>query len=410
MNNVVTTEQHTKIHELTKLGSSTSEIARVLGLGKTAVRKYRALAADKLPTSPGEGESQELTNNTWTISLPRTRINSEADLISQCNVDTSVWFVKKLWLRVVDKTIETDPFYEVKASLERKVVLTSARKELESLKEDSKIEFPALIPLHLPSSSGNMLEVTIPDLHVGKLAWGEETGYADYDSKIACDVFKTALDTLIDRTSHYDYEQIIFPIGNDLLNCDSKVNTTTGGTPQDVDSRYQKTFRTARLLITDAIHKLRKIAPVKVLTVPGNHDSETTWHMGDSLECLFHETGDVDVNNSPNCRKYTQFGYVMLLFTHGEKVKRDDYPLIMATEQPVMFGSTKFREVHTGHLHQVGLIEKHGVRMRILPSLAGTDYYHATHGFVGNLRQAEAYIWNKDEGLLGTATYTVSNV
>ena len=408
--NVVTQEQHSQILQLTKEGSSASEIARIMGLGKTSVRKYRALSfTDETPVSAVTGETQEITKDTWTITLPRTRVNSEAELIAQCNVDTSIWFVKKLYLRVVDKAPDSEPFYEVKASLERKVKIESVKRELECLKQDAKASFGPLLPIHLPRLSGNMLEVTIPDLHVGKMAWGEETGYADYDTKIACEIFETALSSIISRTQSYDFEQIIFPIGNDLLNCDSKSNMTTGGTPQDVDSRYQKTFRTTRILLTEAINKLRKIAPVKVLTIPGNHDNESSWHLGDSLECLYNATPDVLVDNSPTSRKYTQFGLVMLMHCHGEKGRRQDYPLLMAAEQPLMFGNTKYREVHTAHRHQTEVMEMHGVRVRTLPSLSGSDYYHASNGYTGNLRQAEAFMWNKDEGLLGTAIYTVPN-
>jgi hypothetical protein len=95
----------------------------------------------------------------------------------------------------------------------------------------------------------------------------------------------------------------------------------------------------------------------------------------------------------------------MLMFCHGDGGKRDDYALLMATEKPEMFGRTKFREAHIGHTHQTRLEEKHGVRVRVIPSLSPADDWHSENGFVGNLRSAEAYFWNKKEGLVGTAIY-----
>ena len=44
------------------------------------------------------------------------------------------------------------------------------------------------------------LELTIPDLHLGKLAWGHETGHGDYDVRIAERTFETAVAALIERT------------------------------------------------------------------------------------------------------------------------------------------------------------------------------------------------------------------
>ena len=38
----------------------------------------------------------------------------------------------------------------------------------------------------------------------------------------------------------------------------------------------------------------------------------------------------------------------MLMFTHGDKEKPADMPLIMATEQPEMFARAKHHEVHCG--------------------------------------------------------------
>jgi hypothetical protein len=116
---------------------------------------------------------------------------------------------------------------------------------------------------------------------------------------------------------------------------------------------------------------------------------------------------DVTVDNEPAQRKYVEFGRCMVLLTHGDKGKREDYPLLMATEQPAMFGRTLYREAHTGHLHQTKVQEYHGVRVRILPSLAGADAWHAENGYVGNIRAAEAFVWSADEGLVATAYYTV---
>jgi DNA repair exonuclease SbcCD nuclease subunit len=173
----------------------------------------------------------------------------------------------------------------------------------------------------------------------------------------------------------------------------------------NTDGRYQKTFVIARKMIVRCIERLREIAPVKVLVVPGNHDTRATWHLGDSLECYFHRYDDVEIDNNPTPRKYFQHGNVMLMFTHGDKGKRTDYPLLMATEQRAMWGATKYRETHTGHTHMTKMDEQHGIRVRVLPALCPPDAWHSENGFVGNLRSAEGYVWNNVEGLVTQVFY-----
>ncbi len=356
------------------------------------------------------------------------RVRSLEDLVRVCNIDLAVWEVGKYicnkWevgarvgKKKGDKTMQVTPLFQVKAWLRRKVVIIAAREEVAELIASAKAQISAvrapvvertLSAAVSSSESPYMLEITIPDLHVGKLAWAKETGHENYDTKIALQVFHRALDALLSRTSSYTFHHIVFVVGNDLLNADNKANTTTRGTPQDTDSRFHKTFGYVRRMMTEAIERLRLIAPVVVYIVPGNHDTQAAWHLGDSLECYFHSTPDVTIHNEPTMRKYHQHGKVMLMWTHGDKGRLPDYPLMMAIEQPEMFGATLYREAHTGDKHHLRVQEHHGVRVRISPALCAPDAWHSENHYVGAQRAAEAFVWHADEGLVGTAVYTVS--
>src|ERR1019366_6697331 len=189
--------------------------------------------------------------------------------------------------------------------------------------------------------TGLLLEIATPDLHVGKLAHSAETGRRPYDVKIAIATFNRALDALIERTKHYPISEVLFVCGNDLFNSDNEENTTTGGTAVSTDGRFFKTFRSTRKMIVTAIERLRQIAKVQVIICPGNHDRQTAYHLGDSLECYFHNDPMVTVNNLPNPRKYVEFGNCLIGFTHGDEGKPDDYAFLMAAEQPEAWGRTK---------------------------------------------------------------------
>lgn len=361
-------------------------------------------------TTSASGETAELSR------ITDQRVRTLADLIRVCEIDTDEWeitrWVANKWeVGATDKAkhLHVKPLFQIKCWLRRKVAIADARTEIASLLADAKQRIiPRATPrIVYPVGAHHMLHIDIPDLHVGKLAWAPETGHESYDSRIAEQVFEHALSALIERTKGFAFRQVLFPVGNDLLNADNKQNTTTRGTIQDSDSRYQKSFGIVRRMIARAIDRLREIAPVTVLMIPGNHDTLAVWHLGDSLECFFHQTPNVTVDNAPTSRKYHQFGTTMLMFTHGDKGRRDDYPLLMATERPEMFGATIHREAHTGHLHTTRLQEHHGVRVRISPALCPPDAWHAENGFVGNARAAQAFVWHETEGLISLATYTV---
>lgn len=347
------------------------------------------------------------------IENPRTL----EDLIRVCEIDLDTWEVKswtanKWEMGYTDrkKAAHSRPLYQVKALLVRKAIVIATREEIASLLADAKSSIneyrvpptPAII-----HREGFMLEPSIPDLHVGKLAWGRETGHANYDTRIAQRIYEEATATLAARVAGFKFEKIILPIGNDLLNSDSMLNQTTGGTPQDTDARFQRSFGKVRLMITLAIEFWRKFAPVHVVMVPGNHDQLSVWHLGDSLDCYFHGYSDVDIDNAPRLRKYAQFEKVMLMFTHGNKGKHADYPNVMAVEEPEMWADTIYREAHVGHTHKTSTEEYHGVRVRTSPALCPPDAWHAENQFVGNKRSAEAFVWHGEEGLVTTAFYTV---
>jgi hypothetical protein len=373
-------------------------------------------AADITPksTQPEEPETSEIVGDTWNLVLPKTRIHTLDQLLEYCEVDQSIWEVERFlvnkwemgYKNKADKA-EVEQLFQVKATLRRKLEVLAVREEIADLKRCAMLEAREPEPIERPvQASGNMLEVNIPDVHFGKLAWPVETGYEPYDTKIAAVTYLRAVNTLVDRVSGYKFDQIVYVVGNDIFNSDDLESRTTKGTVVTTDGRYHKTFYKVRHTITETIELLRKIAPVKVIMVPGNHDNLSVWHLGDSLECTFAKYPDVEIDNVPKYRKYHRFGNVMLMLTHGDKGKRTDYPLLMATEQPEMFGATKYREAHTGHTHMTKLDEQHGVRVRVLPALCPPDDWHSENGFVGNLRNAEAYIWNKDEGLIGMSIYS----
>jgi len=282
-------------------------------------------------------------------------------------------------------------------------MLEESKKEFIAAAKEHSTRYPK-VDYKKPSKS-TLFEISVPDLHLGQLAWGKEAG-VDYDLEEAKKRFLEAIEYFKNGCGVVP-EKYLFVVGNDFFNSDNLAFTTTAGTPQQDDTRWQKSFVEGRKLLVQAIDSLREKAPVDVIVIPGNHDVQRSFYVGDSLECWYHNCREVNVDNSPSPRKYYKYGASLLGFTHGKEEKPVMLPILMASESPKEWAETKHREWHLGHLHKTFADESYGVVTRILPSLAATDSWHKTKGFVGNMKAAQAYLWDKEKGYTAHFQYTV---
>ena len=253
------------------------------------------------------------------------------------------------------------------------------------------------IPLRPKVKSNLMLEVPIVDLHLAKLAWEPETG-ENYDSKIAEKRFMEVIYDVVERSKGMEFEQILFPIGNDFFNYDTIDGETTRGTAQSNDSRWQKMYLKGNELLIKAIDILKVIAPVKVFQIPGNHDFQTSFYAIVNLASYFRKDENVTVDTNPKTRKYIEFGKNLIGYTHGDKEKKRIFGN-MQVEAAEAWGRTLYREWHTGHLHSEQVKEEHGVKVRSLSSVTATDSWHSESGYVGAIATSQSFVWDKQRGL-----------
>jgi len=246
-------------------------------------------------------------------------------------------------------------------------------------------------------SGGLMLEVPVVDLHLGKLAWAPETG-ENYDYKIADKRFRFVIEDIISRVKHRPFERIVFPIGQDFFHYDTLFGETTSGTHQDNDLRWQKLFSVGVEMLVKAIDALCSLAPVEVLAIPGNHDLMTSFYAIQFLSAWYRDCEGVEVNPDPRARKYIEFGDCLIGFSHGDKEKKRIFGN-MQVEAAEAWGRTRFREWHCGHFHSEQVHEEHGVIVRRLSSVTGTDSWHYTAGYVGAIAKNQSFVWDKKRGL-----------
>ena len=256
--------------------------------------------------------------------------------------------------------------------------------------------------LKMAAADDKLLEIAIFDIHVGKLAWGEETEGADWDTKIAASNFLSATNHML--AFYPQVDRILFPVGNDFFHVDTVENTTTAGTRQDVDTRWAKAFDIGCSVVINAVKMCLEVAPVEIVVVPGNHDMSRAYSMGRVVKEAFNHISHVKVDNSPPQFKRFVWGTNLLGFTHGDRTKPDRLPAEMAVRWPKEWAATTHREWHIGHTHgmrnKVMIVEGHEdqeVRVRTIPSLCPQDAWHSK-ALYRNIRTAEGYLWSRRDG------------
>lgn len=341
---------------------------------------------------------------------------NETDVANFFKIDTTVWEVERAvtnyWEQGAKITVDgkvlvaKTPLYQLKLTWRRKNQNIEKAKAILS----EQITLPDFSSITKIDTNGKTLSVQpmIVDLHLGKVGFNPDTMAFNWTLQEAAGHYKRAIEFFLSRLDLDEVAEFVLPIGNDYLNVDNSSNQTRRGTPQMAGDFWQQVFRFGKNLQIAVIERLAVIAPVKVYVVPGNHDEDSAFAMGEVLDAYFSAHPNVTVDNTPIKRKYHEFGANMLGMSHGHEFKMSKAMQTMATDEPLMFGRTKFRSFHFGHLHQsrinkvidLAYKEEHfGIDVEICPSLSPTDEYHYKNAYIGNLRRCKCFVRHRDAGL-----------
>ena len=351
------------------------------------------------------------------------RVKSLDDLIKACNIDLNVWEVDKYDIGTYEvtgfdkaKRPITIPMFRTKAWLKRIDPTMNIQKIREELVEDlvplfDSVPAQVIRPSSFKDDDQHLLEINACDLHIGKIGIkGDE-----YSIDIARKRMLDALEHLVKRSSGFYIDQILFVVGNDFLNADGDwpVPSTTKGTPQFNSNKHMEMYRAGRKLLVECINMLIDVARVHVMVIPGNHDRESMMHIGDALEIYFEKNEDVTVDNSMSMMKSYHYGKCLVINDHGDGAKLNDLPGIVSQRYRDVWSEVKYVEVHRGHYHtnkaykMQAVEELNGLTIRNLSSMTATDEWHDMKGFVGNVKKASAFIWNKYNGVQAKLNYNV---
>lgn len=335
------------------------------------------------------------------------------DLLAACDVDLTHWTVDRWtankWdsvMRDADGEPRLTELFQVKAYLKPIAGAAAAAELVASLIKDMREHSPrykaANYPARPDGSDRHLVVISMADQHIGLLSWAPESGES-YDADIAERLAAEAMADVLSKAAAYSPELITVLFAGDFLHTDRTIDgkggTTTKGTVQETDGRWQKVFRIGVRTAIGMIDAARALAPVRVVFRPGNHDEQSLFMLGDVVSAWYRNDPDVAVDNPPVPRYYQRYGATLLGFCHGHNEKPDRLPMLMATEARDDWAATTFQDWFTGHLHRAGVVlkEDSGVQIHTAPSLCAADAWHSAKGLM-HRRTCIAHVYEYDSG------------
>lgn len=306
--------------------------------------------------------------------------------------------VKSGWLKTDESSLYfTNPDYKTR---EQKGV-ESVRKEIIKELQQYSPKYPKI--KRSPSKDGHLLVVDPADIHIGKLSSSFETG-TEYNQQIAVKRVIEGVQGIIDKSSGWNIDKILFIGGNDILHTDTPRRTTTSGTPQDTDGMWYDNFLTAKQLYVDVIEMLMQVADVHFTFNPSNHDYQSGFFLAQVIETHFRKSKNITFDVSIKHRKYYQYGKNLIGTTHGDGAKQHNLGSLMSMEASDLWGSVKHRYFYTHHVHHKTAKDFINVTVESLRSPSEADSWHFRNGYISPVA-VEGFVHNKEFGQVARLTH-----
>lgn len=269
-------------------------------------------------------------------------------------------------------------------------------------------ETPEALPQKVEPKGDNLGVINLYDAHLDKVSLASETT-EEVDGSIEQNVanFEAAFDEFLQTLIDNGVRHVHFPVGHDLWEVNDHYLVTKNGTPQRVSVPWEVGFSTGLDLIRRCIDKAAQVVEtMEVILIPGNHDEDQCFYLGEVLRHLYAESNTINVDYAKRKRKYRLHGDVLLGYSHGEDTtsqKRiERLPLNMAQEAPKLWAEATIRMMLLGHIHHklqykiMHNVDSIGCEIKFLRSVGAESKYEFDNGFTGIPKTAELYVFSED--------------
>lgn len=242
--------------------------------------------------------------------------------------------------------------------------------------------------------------INLFDAHLDKIS---STDVTDENSTVEGNIyqFERSYEEILSSIAEKNPEKIIIPIGNDFWHTNDDKGQTKRGTyvggATNMDHRLA--FRIGLNLIRRTIDKARLVAPVKIITVLGNHDTDKTMYLLECLLLAYENQEDVEIVDSRKTRQYHRYGAWLFGFAHGDKIQNSkDYPSLMSTDLDAKkhWSDIKQGIFFLGHRHHEIRHDYRGCSVLYLRSENPIDEWHWEKGYTAMRKTAYGFIYEFD--------------
>lgn len=296
-------------------------------------------------------------------------------------------------------------FITVKPISEKDLPLSKLEEFFNNL--DRKYSLPVLNMNNYYNQGNKLLLIDIADLHMNLQSSIFTTGN-EYNCDIAEKLFFYVIEDILTRTQNYNFEEIVFCVGGDMLNADNLSGSTTRGTAQNNDIHYYDAYERLCAMTIKAIDILKEKCKVSVIYVMGNHDELTGFKLAKYIDAWFRNDDRVNVDYAPLARKYKLYGKTLFCFAHDGKVQK--LPAIIADEARKYWSQAETVEVFLQHLHtEQVLSEDNNIRIQRLPTISGRSKWSSDKGY-SSKRQCKSFVFDSEDGLTDVLYTPIRNI
>lgn len=363
-----------------------------------------------------------------TVTTRSLDIKTVEDLLSISEVDMDIWEVDRHEINSWEVTVggrntgtgdcETFTNFQVKVWFKRKHPEILAVEELlEQMKVASPIVSKIKIrPIRSKGGHNRELEISLADIHFG-LRCFKPAADIDWSPEQAAVMTMAMLEKLLLLSRSFGpFERIVFPMGHDFLHSDNVYNTTTAGTVQPEADAWQNTFLKGEELAFAIVERMREEAPVKVISVPGNHSRHSEIALSRVLNARYHNNENVEVDASLSPFKFHLYGVNLIGFEHGHSIRQTvRLAALMANECRLNgWQQARFCEFHLGDQHRKGsgkpsMFEEQGVSVEYMPGLTPANEWHRIHSYNWQKRAGLGFVWDKSAGPISRLQVNIDN-
>ena len=328
----------------------------------------------------------------------------ESEIIQTVQKKFTIKFVKKDLSNVV-----ADPVFLERFEKEFKELLNRDNAFLQILKNKflavNKPKF-----LRKRRDPDKLLLIPDVELHLGKL--GSRFDSTDsYDYKKALYRYLKIIQEAEKVQDRYNASVICMTIGNDFFNTDTEQNTTTAGTEQHNDTRFEQMISNGIAAHLLAINKMKtKCDKLIIKYNPGNHDFLIDYMLYMALFHVYRNDPKVEIIDEIKQSRWNSSLFWkgnLMVFAHGKTpegrgLKDTDLGLVPFKFFPEEAKNATSITVHAGHLHNASSRRlENGVYVYRNGSPCGDGAWDSGNLYASD-KSHQVYVYEANNGVLST--------